>query len=210
MKNKVSELMDGELSSQDAEKIIAAFKREDLLYRDWEIYHLIGDTLRQSSNLTTNVTERVSRQLASEPKLLISASQRKSSNQAHQLHSFSEKNKSGSSKIKVFAFATAASLFAMISTWLVMQNVYQQSHPTIVAEQSRTQTGTDLSHAPMNVLHSSTGNQYPYIPNSDNSDMTTYLYFHNFHKELSPGPTLIRHPVYNIYPVTDSTDNYGR
>ncbi|MCW5619212.1 MAG: sigma-E factor negative regulatory protein [Nitrosomonas sp.] len=207
MKNKVSELMDGELSNQDAEKTIAALKREDLLYRDWEIYHLIGDTLRQSSNLTTNVTERVNRQLASEPTLLISASLRKSSNPAYQSRSFSEKNKSGSSKIKVFAFATAASLFAMISTWLVMQNVYQQSHPVIVAEQSRIQAGTDLSHVPMSVIHSPTGSQYPYIPNGD---ITTYLYFHNFHKELSPGPALVRHPVYNIHPVTDSTDNYGR
>ncbi len=207
MKNKVSELMDGELGNQDAEKTIAALKREDLLYRDWEVYHLIGDTLRQSSNLTTNVTERVNKRLASEPTLLIPASLRKSPNPAYQSHAFSEKNKSGSSKIKVFAFATAASLFAMISTWLVMQNVHQPSHPIIVAEQSRMQTGADLSHAPMNVLHSPTGNQYPYIPNSD---ITTYLYFHNFHKELSPGPTLIRHPVYNMYPVNDATDNYGR
>jgi len=46
VKNKVSELMDGELSGQDAEEIIAVLKQEDLLSRDWEIYHLIGDTMR--------------------------------------------------------------------------------------------------------------------------------------------------------------------
>jgi sigma-E factor negative regulatory protein RseA len=208
VKNKVSELMDGELSDQDVEKIIATLKQEDLLNRNWEIYHLIGDTLRQSSNLTTNVAKRVSRQLASEPILLVPETLRKPSNQAwksHQ-HQTTEKIKSGSSKTKVFAFATAASLFAMISTWVVMQNVYQQSHPIIVAEQSRVQTETNQLHVPMNVLHTSGGNQYPYV---SNGDMTNYLYFHSFHKELSPGSTIIKHPAY-VYPVTQSTDNYGR
>ena len=208
MKNKVSELMDGELSDQDAEKIVAALKQNDLLNRDWEIYHLIGDTLRQSSNLTTNVARRVSRQLASEPIHLVPETLRKSSNQpsrqSHQQQT-TEKIKPRSSKTKVFAFATAASLFAMISTWVVMQNVYQQSHPVIVAEQSRIQGGADQSHVPMNVLHTSGGSQYPYV---SNGDMTNYLYFHNFHKELSPGPAIIKHPA--LYPVTESTDNYGR
>jgi sigma-E factor negative regulatory protein RseA len=54
VKNKVSELMDGELSDREAEKIIAALKQEDLLSHNWEIYHLIGDTLRQSSKIFIN------------------------------------------------------------------------------------------------------------------------------------------------------------
>ncbi len=208
MKNKVSELMDGELSDRDAEKIIAALKQEDLLSHNWEIYHLIGDTLRQSSNLTMNVAGRVRRQLVSEPILLVPETLRKSSNQAWKSHHHqtTEKIKSGNSKTKIFAFATAASLFAMISTWVVMQNVYQQSHPIIVAEQSRTQAGTDQLHVPMNVLHTSGGNQYPYV---SNGDMTNYLYFHSFHKELSLGSTIVKHPAY-VYPVTESTDRYGR
>jgi len=208
VKNKVSELMDGELSDQDAEKIIATFKQEDLLSRNWEVYHLIGDTLRQSSNLTTNVAKRVSRQLASEPILLVPEILKKSSNQAWRSHQHQavEKIKSGNSRTKVFAFATAASLFAMISTWVVMQNVYQQSHPVIVAEQSRMQAGTDQLHAPMNVLHTSGGNQYPYV---SNGDMTNYLYLHSFHKELSPGSTTTKHPAY-VYPLIESTDNHGR
>lgn len=213
MKNKVSELMDGELSGQDAEEIIAVLKQEDLLSRDWEIYHLIGDTMRQSSHLTTNVAKRVSRQLASEPMILVPETLRKSFNQSS-LQSHQQQNakeiKPGNSKTKVFAFATAASLFAMLSTWVVMQNVYQQSHPAIVAEQSRMQPGVDQPHYPMNVLHTSGGSHYPYV---SNNDMTNYLYFHNFHKELSPGPALIRHPAL-YHPATESTDkstdNYGR
>lgn len=209
MKDKVSELMDGELSDQDAEKVFAALKQGDLLNRDWEIYHLIGDTLRQPSNLATNVARRVSRQLASEPILLVPETLRKSSNQtSRQTHKqqTTEEIKPRNSRTKVFAFATAASLLAMISTWVVMQNVYQQSHPAIVAEQqTQMQIGADQSHVPMNVLHTSGGSQYPYV---SNGDMTNYLYFHNFHKELSPGSALIKHPA--LYPVTESTDSYGR
>jgi len=206
VKDKVSELMDGELDNQGAKKIFAVLKQDETLYRNWEIYHLIGDTIRKSPNLTTNVTERVSERLSSEPTLLAPVFTSKQSNQTHSSSSSFNTNKTGNSKIKVFAFATAASLVAMISTWLVMQNVYQQSHPAMVAETSKMQVESDKLPVPVQVIHSPVGNQYPYFPAED---MTTYLYFHNFHKELSPGPAINRKPAY-IYPATDFQDNYGR
>lgn len=208
MKDKVSELMDGELSKQDAKSIIAALKKENALQQDWGIYHLIGDSLRQSSSLAIDVSRQVSKQLASEPVLIAPQSEIKQPSplpQSSPPYPPVTPVKSGSSKARVFAFATAASFLAMISTWLVMHNVYQQSHPVMVAEQSRMQPGVDQPHAALPVLHSP-GNQYPYV---SNSDMTNYLYFHNFHKELSPVPVISSQPAY-VYPVTDFQDNYGR
>lgn len=206
MKNKVSELMDGELNNQDAKKIFAELKNEEALHRDWGIYHLIGDTLRQSPNLTTDVTQRVNERLTSEPVLLVPAFPKKHTRPTHSSSPSTETNKSSNSRIKVFAFATAASFFAMISTWLVMDHVYQQSHPVMVAETSRMQIESEKSPVPVKVMHAPVGNQYPYF---STEDMTTYLYFHNFHKELSPGPAISRQPAH-IYPITDFQDNYGR
>jgi len=206
VKDKVSELMDGELNDQDAKKIFATLKNEEMLYRDWEIYHLIGDSLRKSPNLTTDITKRVNERLVSEPALLVPAFPEKPIQQTRVSPQSPSPHKSGSSKVRVFAFATAASFLAMISTWLVMNHVYQQSHPMMVAETTRMPVEKEKLSMPVKVMHAPAVNQYPYF---QADDMTTYLYFHNFHKELSPGPAINRQPAH-IYPIADFQDNYGR
>lgn len=189
MKNKVSELMDGELVYQDARKIIEKLQKEKELYSDWETYHLIGDTLRQSTALSTNLTQRVRQQLESEPALF------KSENKSH-----------GTSNVKAFAFATAASVLAMVSGWLIFQNVvYHQPQPMMMVDQTKIQKETQRPLTPMKVSHPA-ATSYPHM---SADDINSYLFFHNFHKEFTPGVSAHDQSVY-IYPVTESHNEYGR
>ena len=63
MKSKVSALMDGELDQRDVSNVIEAIRKGDDLQEEWETYHLIGDTLRQSSRLSMNISPSVSQKL---------------------------------------------------------------------------------------------------------------------------------------------------
>ncbi len=189
--------MDGELTNQDARKIIETLKKEDDLQNDWETYHLIGDILRQPETLPANITQRVKQKLESEPILL------KPNKVA--------KVALGNSKIKVFTFAAAASIFAMVAAWLVMHDVNQQPYPPMIAEKSQGQSETDRSvtSATMLVSHPQSSHSYQSIPIED---MDNYLFFHNFHNFHNDFPSEVAahgQPVY-IYPVTDFHDTYGR
>ncbi|SER08868.1 sigma-E factor negative regulatory protein RseA [Nitrosomonas sp. Nm51] len=204
MKNKVSELMDGELASSDALKIIETIKKEQGLHQEWETYHLIGDILRQPDTFPTNLTRRVRQQLAVEPTVL------KPSKRTY-----------GNSRTKVFAFATAASVFAMVTAWLVMNDVYLQTQPIVVADQSNAAPAeVDKPATSMLVSHPQTARPYqaahPY-PNASAEEMSSYLFYHNFqnhYKDFSSGQATHSGQSVYIYPATDSRDNfhdqYGR
>ena len=186
--------MDGELTHQDAKKTIESLKRDNELKQQWETYHLIGDSLRQPELPSVNITQRVKQQLESEPVFL-------KPNKTTRSHP----------KVKVFAYATAASVVAMFTAWLAMNDVYQQSHPTQLVEQSQDhpEISSDRSVTPMLVSHPNTVNTFPH---SSAEEMNTYLLYHNFqnyHKELPPEAAQQGQPVY-IYPVTDFHDKYGR
>lgn len=184
--------MDGELANQDAKKIIETLKKEDNLQHDWNTYHLIGDILRKQTSVSTDITQRVRYQLKSEPIIF-------------------KPNKSafGNSKIKVFSFATAASIVAMVTAWFMMQDVYQQSHPITMVDQSKIQTETIKPVTPVLVSHPQSLRSYPRMVSED---MNNYLFFHNFHnyhKDFPAGTTAHGQSVY-VYPVTDFHDKYGQ
>ncbi|HEX6321897.1 MAG TPA: sigma-E factor negative regulatory protein [Burkholderiales bacterium] len=67
MRDRISEFMDGELGDQAAGGVIEALGRDDEARDAWRTYHLIGDTLRDSTLLSAGFTVRVARQLAAEP-----------------------------------------------------------------------------------------------------------------------------------------------
>jgi len=67
MKDRISEFMDGELDDRAAGGVIEALGRDDEARDAWRTYHLIGDTLRDSTLLSAGFTVRVARQLAAEP-----------------------------------------------------------------------------------------------------------------------------------------------
>lgn len=66
----VSALMDGELLHHDARAAIALFRQQENLRHNWSEYHMIGDALRQTPVLSSDVTARVARRLADEPAVL--------------------------------------------------------------------------------------------------------------------------------------------
>lgn len=108
MRNKVSELMDGELDSVDATKIIDAVSSDNNMFRDWEVYHAIGDSLRQSA-VNIDISEKVRNRLADEPLLLAPYPHK-----THQNH-----------KQKLLSLSVAASVVVFSAGWLVSQSVVQ-------------------------------------------------------------------------------------
>jgi sigma-E factor negative regulatory protein RseA len=104
MKNKVSELMDGELDDVGIADTITHINKKEDLRNDWNIYHLIGDTLRHSSSVSIDITSQVSKRLDKEPTVLTP-------------HPPTEQ------KVKVFAFSVAASMVTAVAAvvWMSAQ-----------------------------------------------------------------------------------------
>ena len=183
MKSKISALMDGELDQRNVSNIIEAIRKDDDLQGEWETYHLIGDTLRQSSKLSMNISSGVSQRLKAEPTVL----------------SPNISNLEKKLKRKVYAFSVAASVIAMVSAWLVMQNLHEPQQ-IIMAEQPN--YNHNLSIAPIPVSSSPAIHNYSHPP----IEINDYLFVH---REFSPGVTM-RGQVTNVNSVTEYHERYGR
>lgn len=109
VKSKVSELMDGELDGASAAEVIDAIENGDDLLSDWHAYHMIGDALRQPI-VSVDVSERVRKQLADEPILLVPHLLK-----PHRSH-----------KQKLVGLSVAASVMALAVGWLISQSIEQQ------------------------------------------------------------------------------------
>jgi sigma-E factor negative regulatory protein RseA len=77
MKEKISELMDGELedgvaamSIDGLERSMASGGQEGEAFEAWRTYHLIGDALRDTRTLSAGFAARVAERLAAEPTVL--------------------------------------------------------------------------------------------------------------------------------------------
>ncbi|MDV6343723.1 RseA family anti-sigma factor [Nitrosomonas sp. Is37] len=127
MKNKISELIDGELGSVDADEVITELKKNNDLLNDWEAYHVISETLRQpTASFRINVSSRVSERLVSEPTLFMPRA-----SQAH--------------KRKFITLSAAASCAALVSGWLVMQ-IEDAPQGTRVAEKVNNKAVVQVDH----------------------------------------------------------------
>ncbi|MDH2919198.1 MAG: sigma-E factor negative regulatory protein [Sideroxydans sp.] len=103
MKNKISALMDGELFADEANHVIAELKSQSSAQQDWQIYHLIGDVLRQPEAITREVGSAVHERLQLEAVIL--APQR-----------------SMTEKARNIALSAAASVMAVVAvSWMAMQ-----------------------------------------------------------------------------------------
>ncbi len=69
MDEQVSQLMDGELGEDEAQRLFAALRRPEMQH-EWHAYHLIGDVLRDTSPVSGSFMARFSAQLAEEPTVL--------------------------------------------------------------------------------------------------------------------------------------------
>ena len=183
MKSKVSALMDGELDKQDALNVIEVLSKNDDLQEEWETYHLIGDTLRQSSRLSLSISSGVSQKLEIEPTVLSPNTPNILKQQKH----------------KIFAFSMAASVIAMISAWLIMHNL-SEPQQVIVAEHPN--QDSNLTVAPIMVSTPTAVSNYPHPP----VEINDYLFVH---REFSPGVTM-RGQVTNVHTVTEYHERYGR
>ncbi|MGH8677075.1 MAG: sigma-E factor negative regulatory protein [Burkholderiales bacterium] len=67
---KLSELMDGELDEHALETELLRLKNDPELREAWDVFHLIGDTLRGQAQLSARYVERVNSRLAVEPTVL--------------------------------------------------------------------------------------------------------------------------------------------
>lgn len=70
MKNQISALMDGELDDEESRIVFGQVKQHEDLRGEWEIYHLIGDSLRQAPVWQDDFSARFAERLAAEPTVL--------------------------------------------------------------------------------------------------------------------------------------------
>jgi len=70
MKTELSSMMDNELEAHGQQAILAALHHERNLRASWDTYILIGDTLRDSPELATDLTASVINALRNEPTIL--------------------------------------------------------------------------------------------------------------------------------------------
>jgi sigma-E factor negative regulatory protein RseA len=70
MTEKLSALMDGELDEVETESAFARLRANDDYRQQWSDFHLIGDALRGSPRLDSDLTARVMEALLDEPVVL--------------------------------------------------------------------------------------------------------------------------------------------
>jgi sigma-E factor negative regulatory protein RseA len=70
MKERLSELMDGELDDKSAARVMDALRNDREAVQTWRTYQLISDALRESRLLSADFSARFSERLAGEPVVL--------------------------------------------------------------------------------------------------------------------------------------------
>lgn len=70
MRDRISELMDGELDQRAAEATIAALRRDPEAGDAWRTYHVISDAIRSMPLLSERFSARFAERLAVEPTIL--------------------------------------------------------------------------------------------------------------------------------------------
>jgi sigma-E factor negative regulatory protein RseA len=70
MKDRISQLMDGELDERSADDTIKACGQGGEALETWRIYHLISDAMRDSKVLSAGFALRVAQRLEAEPTVL--------------------------------------------------------------------------------------------------------------------------------------------
>lgn len=118
MKQKISVLMDGELFEDEAGSLLGQIKRGSAAHKDWEVYHLIGDVLRQPEHIPCDLSAGVYARMRDEPVVL-----------APRRHAVKQKG-------RAIALSAAASLAAIgVVAWMSAQIVPEHS-PWLAMQQT--------------------------------------------------------------------------
>lgn len=118
MKQEISALMDGELFEDEAGSLLSRIEHGSEVHRDWEIYHLIGDVLRQPDHIHSDLSVKVRERMRDEPAIL-----------APRVHAVKQ-------KMRTFALSAVASLSAVgVVAWMSVQ-ISPESAPKMAMQQN--------------------------------------------------------------------------
>lgn len=152
MKQQISVLMDGEMFEDEADVFLDKLKRHPEADRDWAVYHLIGDALRQPDHVNRDFMAAFHEQLQAEPTIL--APRRR-----HQ------------QRIKQYALSAAASVMALaLVAWLSMQ-VGQEPAPQMASIQQQNMVRPVAFHASDYLMA-----HQEFSPSADMQGAATYIH----------------------------------
>ena len=104
MKQEISALMDGELFEDEADVLIDQIKVDSAADKNWAVYHLIGDVLRQTEHIHRDLSAGVRELMQDEPTFL------------------APRGRAVKQKMRAFALSAAASLGAVgVVAWMSVQ-----------------------------------------------------------------------------------------
>jgi sigma-E factor negative regulatory protein RseA len=104
MKQEISALMDGEMFEDEAVSLLGRTKNDPAVRKNWAVYHLIGDVLRQPEHIHCDLSAKVRERIQDEPTVL-----------APRGHALKQ-------KMRTFALSAAASLSAVgVVAWMSLQ-----------------------------------------------------------------------------------------
>lgn len=104
MNSKISALMDGELFEDEAEALLDELQHAPETRRDWMVYHLIGDVLRQPEFIHRDLSARMAEAMSTEPAI------------------FAPRTRAMKQRTRVFALSAAASVLAVgVVVWMSAQ-----------------------------------------------------------------------------------------
>ena len=117
MKQEISALMDGELFEDEAEGLLDRIKRDHDVRKDWEVYHLIGDVLRQPEHIHCDLSGKVRKRMQDEPTVL------------------APRGRTVKQKIRTVALSAAASVAAVgVVAWMSLQ-IGHETAPQMAMQQ---------------------------------------------------------------------------
>ena len=155
MKQEISALMDGELFEDEADGLLDRVKRDPVIRKDWEIYHLLGDVLRQPEHIHCGLSARVRVRMQDEPVIL------------------APRGRAVKQKVRAFALSAAASLLAVgVVAWMSLQ-ISPEAAPQMAMQQ------TDIR--PVNLQIQSRSNDYlmahqEFSPSTDMNGGASYIH----------------------------------
>lgn len=118
MKKEISALMDGELFEDEAEGLLDRIKRDSDAHEDWEVYHLIGDVLRQPEHIHCDLSAKVRELMQDEPVVL------------------APRGRAVKQKMRTVALSAAASLVAVgVVAWMSAQ-IAPETFPQMAMQQA--------------------------------------------------------------------------
>lgn len=117
MKQEISTLMDGELFEDEAGSLLDHIRRDPRAHQDWEVFHLIGDVLRQPEHIHCDLSAQVRERMRDEPVVL------------------APRSRAAKQKLRSFALSAAASLVAVgVVAWMSLQ-ISPEAAPQLAMQQ---------------------------------------------------------------------------